>query len=591
LSQISILGHNKKDDTFVEEINNLDKDVKDQIFSSLKRDLHSLKGLARAMGQKEFTQNIHLLEESLLDILNRGRLPSGNIEDQWLEPLQLVKDIGRDLYFNSSLFKPLNLGEEVWCDLMDDFFHIVFSYNNSSVEDRKLLTQKLYSLNSKSMGHRLFFVPLVIRSIYELFEKDSSNNKGILDDHLRKIWTFFKLLIQLDLEKKITSPVGDTLANHLKKYSPGDEGENLLKEFYRISEISQDPLLIQVFKKWMDTNQTYENFTNILNFLENKKEKSLEDLIPQDSCLDYLGEGFACLKEIFTLNSFRRVVFGNDKKLLTIDTIMKFMDQNKQSTFSYMESIDFMALLSHYIDQDDDVDKQTKPDVIEVLEENFLDFKSIFKKMVEQDDILPWSQTEILIDSLTNQPVKYSLRNLKTMAEDISKGIGKKIKFTIKGDQGSLDREKLTLLKDATVHLIRNSIDHGIETPNIRLKNGKSEFGTIEIQCFHDDNQTFKIEIKDDGAGIDPEKICQKAIEKGIISGGDGQKMTIQEKVNLIFLPSFSTKSDVTELSGRGVGMDVVKSNLEKIGAKLHLDSIYGKGTYFLITFPNRNEN
>ena len=173
------------------------------------------------------------------------------------------------------------------------------------------------------------------------------------------------------------------------------------------------------------------------------------------------------------------------------------------------------------------------------------------------------------------------------MANEISKGLGKKIKLTLKGEQGSLNKEKLNLLKDATVHLVRNSIDHGIELPEVRIERGKNEFGSIEIKFSYDEKKRLIIEIKDDGNGIDVDIIGQKALEKGFISEKNLAEMGKQEKMDLIFLPNLSTKMDVTELSGRGVGMDVVKSNIESIGAELEVVATPGKGTQFFITFPN----
>ena len=552
--------------------------------------MHTLKGLGEALGQKEFTHNIHLLEGTLQEIQLEGISTLKSYIEQWERPLQIIRKIGRDLYLNSSLFKPIKVTEESLFNLVNDFYEMVSDWMHSGFEKDKKFLKKLETLNANSMSFNLYSVPINIRSLYEFFSNPDLKNKSQGDELLRNIWKILRLFLQLDLEKSIFAPVRDNIISHLRKFRAGDEWEALLKEIYRISEIDREPFFIKFFKKFMRVEgNDYKRFINVLNYLEEKEEKSLEEFIPQTDCIDYLSELFSCLKEDFSLESLNQVGFSENKVSESIKSLEVIIRKIDKSPSSYIESIDLMSLIASYIDLESDIEKQMKPDVIEVLHDNFVGFKKSIQGMVGKEVRLPWEKTEKLIDSLTFQPIKYSLRNLKTMAEDISKGVGKKIKFTIKGEQGSLEKEKLVLLKDAAVHLIRNSIDHGIELPKIRVENGKSEFGLIDIFCSYDPDGAFVIEIKDDGGGIDPEKIYQKAIEKGIVAESTSQKMKPEDKLNLIFMPNFSTKQSVTELSGRGVGMDVVKSNLEKIGAKLSLDSVYGKGTHFKISFP-KNE-
>ena len=165
----------------------------------------------------------------------------------------------------------------------------------------------------------------------------------------------------------------------------------------------------------------------------------------------------------------------------------------------------------------------------------------------------------------------------------MSKALGKKIKFSLKGEQGSLSKSELALLKDGIVHLVRNSVDHGIEEPEKRRKSNKEDFGLIGINCFMGNDNKLNLEIKDDGKGINPDFIIEKALSKKFVTKEQIDKMSDLEKLNIIFLPNFSTKENVTEISGRGVGMDVVKKNLEKIGASIDLKTAVGEGTTFTI--------
>jgi two-component system chemotaxis sensor kinase CheA len=147
----------------------------------------------------------------------------------------------------------------------------------------------------------------------------------------------------------------------------------------------------------------------------------------------------------------------------------------------------------------------------------------------------------------------------------------------------------LSLLQDALVHLVRNSLDHGIESPDKRVKAGKNETGTIEIKCFSDHNQILEVSIRDDGKGIDPDYIAGKSMLMGRITEDQMNAMTRDEKINLIFQPNFTTKEKVSEISGRGVGMEVVKKNLETIGSTFHINSEEGIGTEFIIKIDIRS--
>jgi len=195
--------------------------------------------------------------------------------------------------------------------------------------------------------------------------------------------------------------------------------------------------------------------------------------------------------------------------------------------------------------------------------------------------------TELQTDIMTTrmQPVGSVISKFERVVRDLAKSQGKKITLTITGKDTELDKTLLDAIKDPLTHLIRNSVDHGIENPEIRLKNGKPEEGHIRIKAYHEGGQVT-IEIVDDGNGIDPDKILTKAIEKGIYTEAQASKLTEKQILNLIFNPGFSTKEEVTNLSGRGVGMDVVKSNIEAVGGSVDLSSKLGDGTTFKLKIP-----
>lgn len=155
----------------------------------------------------------------------------------------------------------------------------------------------------------------------------------------------------------------------------------------------------------------------------------------------------------------------------------------------------------------------------------------------------------------------------------------------MQGQDTELDRTIIEAIKDPLTHLVRNSMDHGIEEPGTRKRAGKDPTGILTLRAFHEGGQV-NIEISDDGAGLNGDRIRQKAIERGLISAQQATRMPDREVFNLVFLPGFSTAEKVTKVSGRGVGLDVVKTNVEKIGGTVDIQSTPGRGTTVRVKIP-----
>ena len=171
------------------------------------------------------------------------------------------------------------------------------------------------------------------------------------------------------------------------------------------------------------------------------------------------------------------------------------------------------------------------------------------------------------------------------VVRDLAQSLGKQIELTLEGKDVELDKTIIEAIGDPLTHLVRNSVDHGIETPDVRKRSGKNSTGTIFLKAYHEAGQV-NIEISDDGKGLDGNKLAAKAIEKGLITEEQAKIMSAREKTNLIFLPGFSTAEKITDVSGRGVGMDVVKTNLDRLGGIIDIDSEPGKGTTIRIKLP-----
>lgn len=180
-------------------------------------------------------------------------------------------------------------------------------------------------------------------------------------------------------------------------------------------------------------------------------------------------------------------------------------------------------------------------------------------------------------------PIGHTFQKMRRLARDVSRKAAKTVDLTINGEETELDKNVIQQISDPLVHLVRNAVDHGIEPPDVRRSIGKPEVGQVELNAFHQ-GDSIVIEIRDDGKGLDPEKLIAKGIERGLITPED--QLSEQQAYALILQPGFSTAEKITDISGRGVGLDVVKRNVEQLRGKIEIESEIGKGSVFSIRLP-----
>ena len=185
--------------------------------------------------------------------------------------------------------------------------------------------------------------------------------------------------------------------------------------------------------------------------------------------------------------------------------------------------------------------------------------------------------------SLRMMPIKQTFQRMSRLVRDLSRDAGKKVGVVTEGEDTEIDRNMVEEIYNPLVHMVRNAVDHGIDSPEERVKAGKPEKGTVRLKAFHRGGNIV-IEISDDGKGLDRDGILKKAVEKKLIDSS--HNLADQDIYKLIFLPGFSTAQKVTEISGRGVGMDVVKQAMEKLRGKIEIDSAINKGSTFTLSFP-----
>lgn len=182
-------------------------------------------------------------------------------------------------------------------------------------------------------------------------------------------------------------------------------------------------------------------------------------------------------------------------------------------------------------------------------------------------------------------PIEQVFNRFPRMVRDLAKELNKEIEFIMEGKETELDRTVIDEIGDPLIHLLRNAIDHGLESPSVRTQKGKPRIGTIILRARHEGNSVF-IEVEDDGAGIQIERVKNKAVAKGIITAKEAEEMTAEQAVDLLFSPGFSTAENITDVSGRGVGLDVVKSKIESLNGEIQVDSKPGQGTKFVVKLP-----
>ena len=213
-----------------------------------------------------------------------------------------------------------------------------------------------------------------------------------------------------------------------------------------------------------------------------------------------------------------------------------------------------------------------------------LDFNEEFGKLTKRMSFVT-SELQMQVLKMRMLPVDKVFKKFPRIVRSMARDLGKEVDLQIFGEETELDRSVVDEIGDPLIHLIRNAMDHGLETPDERVAAGKSRVGTLVLAAVHEGNQII-ISIKDDGNGIDTDRVGRKAIEKGLVSEEQLAAMSQRELFDLIFLPGFSTKDKASDLSGRGVGMDVVKTNIKKLNGLIEIKSEKGKGSEFILRLP-----
>ena len=576
----------------LEKIETLEPEYCEQIFSSIKRSFHGVKGIARTTGNKELSNIIHLAESMIFKMEERTATPE-EIKEDLFPALEIMRRESNLIFYNSSLFDSLDINVDLWSEIFLEYFNVLHLWKNRKGSDLTQFNRSMYLLYGKLSGNHFYYVPVVLRTLYDFLEVNLKDSEEKIEFCLKKIWEFLALVIMLDTNNKVDASLRKKLIGVVQKIrlESIDDWTQISKGFKLNSEIGEPLILLSSLKKILMAGHSLEEFKGVISYFNLGNENNYHNLIPTQDISFKFNDIYIILKQTLKdgSNDFSlldELSSDNEINLELVDNVKKFLSHENPIWFQYLLKVDFIRLFKNYGSVDEMTEQEERPETYDILSENFYRVKKSISELIEKEESK--KDLDFYFHGLLEVPLKYSFRNIKTMVNDIGKTLGKKIVLNLRGDQCSMDKESLSLLKDAVIHLVRNAIDHGIESPTERIKRGKSDVGEIAIHCRDEGLDKIKIEIKDNGQGINEDVVCKKAIEKGLLTKDDVIKLSDEERIEIIFKPGFSTKEEVTEISGRGIGMDVVKMNLEKIGGDIKIKNRKGEGTQFDISLNKK---
>ena len=578
MNQLMLVGSFDENQGNSENINSflkkfIDKTAfQEKVIDELKNISHSFKGLARGMDEIELSEGIHRFEGGLSILENSEERTEENFTELFIGPLNVIKGLSLDIYLSSKKIKIYDPVPGQWFVIFVELFEVGSMFKKENNENE--LTKKIDAIHEKANSLGLEYIGGLVGTLHAMMKEKMVNNNNI-NHILKKSWEYLILFCTLDNNNIYSDKERTEIKEKLIEKRSIDE----------FSFLKEESVFVHFIKKMEEKGHSYSNVLDeVSKILMLTYDQVISHLVIEQDLTKVVSEMFYELKKGFNLeklNSLEGYFKGKE------DFFHKFkhwfFEREGFSETNYLRNVDIIKILNTFCFHSD-VIEEVKPKTYDVLVENYNQCFEAFSKIVEQNKTIDLDTLNKTFEKLLYVPIKQSFYKFNSIVKVISKSLGKKINFRVVGEDGGLERERLNLLQDVMVHLVRNSVDHGIEVPSQRILKGKEEIGTIEIGCSQVSDKTFQVSIKDDGGGIDIKRVVQKVLEKELFGEEELKNMNEKEKLDLIFLPNFSTKEDVSEISGRGVGMDVVKKNLDNIGAYFEVKTIKDYGTEFIIS-------
>tara|TARA_Y100001954_G_scaffold143804_1_gene153216 strand:- start:862 stop:4434 length:3573 start_codon:yes stop_codon:yes gene_type:complete len=539
--------------------------------------LHSMKGLARGIDERDLSGQIHLLENGVNYYKKETVLNISSFKEEFLDPLSKIRQYTLSILTESDYFKPLPLNEENWSNSIVQLSKLMNDFNR--YDNYKDINHLVYGVYTQFSSLKLEYIPMIFRLFFNALESDAGLPKSSIDYFFKQIWIFTFFILQFDAGYKLSVLDRDLLIKFL-------EGEASIET---LKEKIYNTIIFKTLENYLSRGKEIESFFNpLMELFKCSKKDIINSLVSRVDLKQYNKDlRYSFSRELAGYNIKDIKINKNKEETKFLDQMNLLFEERDFTWVHYLKRYDVMRTLEKYSSEKGDHKKEHRPDMKEVLIENTIQFKKDLIDIVGNKNIITDERFETIFNKLFELPVKYSFNKFKGLVQEVSQTLGKKVNFQLGGVEGSLSKEKLQTLHEAIIHLIRNSLDHGIERPEIRLNKGKDEEGKIEINCYKGRNGELVIKIKDDGQGIDIKRLVEKAKSSNILSDEDIDNMTEKEKIDLIFLPNLSTKEKVSEISGRGVGMDAVKKILKEIKGDISIENDLGQGTAFIITIAS----
>jgi len=503
--------------------NNPAQEIVDEIF----RSVHTLKGMSGTMGFAQLLELTHEMENLLQEIRSHKIGVNGHIIDALLKCVDVLEELIRDVE---------EQGQEQQRDIKM-MIHILKGQNDVSLKNIKAQyipheNIEMYSFNFNEYEERII--------------------RKALDQGLY-IW---RVKITLVDECLLKSARAFLVFKNLEAF--GD----IIKTEPSVQDI-EDERFDNEFTLYLITSKTKEDISRTLSSVSELKRVDIINVDP-NSVVNKTETD----KEQSTLESVKSI----DSKQKTSKGTNGFRKTNKTLRVDIERLDNLMNLVSELIiiktrlEDIKDNSFQTQRETVEYLERITSNLHDAVMKV-------------------RMVPIENVFNRFPRVVHDLSRELSKKINLEIEGAETELDRTVIDEIGDPLIHLIRNAADHGIEDPQERIKKGKPEYGTINLKAYQDGNNVI-IEVSDDGRGIDLESVLTKALESGRVSKEQAKNLKDYEIISFLFEPGFSTSNKVTDISGRGVGLDVVKTKIESLGGSIETSFIKDKGTTFQIRLP-----
>lgn len=570
------------------EIHSDDIDILNSIF----RRVHSIKGGSSFVGLSGITSLSHEIE-LILYAIRDGRI---TVDTELIDSMLLSVD------FLNTYVKELS--ERLIKHVFDDKNGLMYlEYENEKNEEQVIESLKQAhqncevrdDINSKPQENASEETDLEILQSDEFKRGLSEGIKEqfVLEntEHIERIEN--DLLMRLDSNSDDREAISEIFRTvHSIKGGTG----------IYIATLSQQSPLYSSLKKFSEVVHTFESLLALIRDMGCKFENKLVDL--SFLVMDYLksfiksisSEEFIDLQNNYILDGIREHI--SQIQALSGDTLQKASVITQQEMAKTDDTRSKNSITQSIRVNQEKIDKMMNMISELLIAKN--SFMHISTKLNLEYD-LPEMSKEVkqvgvylnkISDELQNAIMSIRMVEIKTIFQkmprvvrDIAQSTDKKMELHMEGENTEIDKTIIEQISDPLMHLIRNAADHGIESPEERLSKGKPETGRIVLRAYNKNKHVF-IEIEDDGKGINAEKMKEKAIEKGFITSTDAERMSYNQSLNLIFLPGFSTAKQITEISGRGVGMDIVKSNIAKISGNIMIESEVDKGTKMIIQLP-----